>query len=59
MMLSEAEERKFYDYVRKAEGMDPLRAMKLLTKAYMNYMHVSAGYRSMAYYAGRASRLQV
>ena len=34
--------------------MDPLRAMILLTKACMNYMHVSAGYRSMAYYAGWA-----
>ena len=45
-------EKLFYDYVHKAEGMDPLRAMKLLTKACMNYMHVSVGYRSMAYYAG-------
>lgn len=47
-------EKLFYDYVHKAEGMDPLRAMQLLTRACMNYMHVSAGYRSMAYYAGRA-----
>ncbi len=38
----------------KVERMDPLRAMILLTKACMNYMHVSAGYRSMAYYAGWA-----
>lgn len=52
MGWTEEEERRFYDYVHKAEGMDPLRAMKLLTKACMNYMGVSAGYRSMAYYAG-------
>jgi len=54
MSTSIEEERLFYDYVHKAEGMDPLRAMILLTKACMNYMHVSAGYRSMAYYAGWA-----
>jgi len=47
-------EQPFYDYVHKAEGMDSLRAMILLTKAFMNYMYVSAGYRSMAYYAGWA-----
>jgi len=44
----------FNDYVHKAEGMDSLRAMIRLTKTCMNYIHVSAGYRSMAYYAGRA-----
>ena len=38
----------------QVEKMDPLRAMILLTKACMNYMYVSAGYRSMAYYAGWA-----
>ena len=52
MSWTEAEERIFYEYVKKAEGMEPLRAMMLLTKACMNYMRVSAGYRSMAYYAG-------
>ena len=31
---------EFYDYMDKAEGMDPLRAMILLTKACMNYMGV-------------------
>ena len=54
MSWTKAEEQLFYDYVKKAEDMDPLRAMKLLMKASMNYMHVSAGHRSMAYYAGRA-----
>ena len=54
MSWTKAEEKLFNDYVHKAEGMDPLRAMKLLTKACMNDIHVSAGYRSMAYYAGRA-----
>lgn len=54
MRWTEAEERLFYNDVHKAEGMEPLRAMILLTKACMNYMHVSAGYRSMAYYAGWA-----
>lgn len=54
MSWTKVEEQLFYDYVHKAEGMDPLRAMQLLTRACMNYMHVSAGYRSMAYYAGRA-----
>lgn len=54
MGWTEEEERRFYDNVRKAEGMEPLRAMQLLTKACMNYMGVSAGYRSMTYYAGRA-----
>ena len=54
MGWTEEEERRFYDNVRKAEGMDPLRAMKLLTKACMNDIHVGAGYRSMAYYAGLA-----
>ena len=52
MGWTEEEERRFYDNVSKAEGMEPLRAMQLLTKACMNYMGVSAGYRSMAYYAG-------
>lgn len=54
MGWTEAEEQLFYDYVKKAEDIDPLRAMTLLTKACMNYMGVSAGYRSMAYYAGWA-----
>ena len=51
-LMKKNPEKLFYDYVHKAEEMDPLRAMNLLTKACMNYMHVSAGYRSMAYYAG-------
>ena len=54
MSWTKVEEQLFYDYVHKAERMDPLRAMKLLTKASMNYMRVSASYCSMAYYAGRA-----
>ena len=33
MGWKEAEERRFYDNVRKADGMEPLKAMKLLTKA--------------------------
>ena len=52
MSWTKVEEQLFYDYVHKAERMDPLRAMILLTKACMNYVGVSAGYRSMAYYAG-------
>jgi hypothetical protein len=52
MSWTKVEEQLFYDYVHKAEKMDPLRAMILLTKACMNYVGVSAGYRSMAYYAG-------
>ena len=59
MSWTKSEEQLFYDYVHKAEGMDPLRAMILLAKAAMNYMHVSAGYRSMAYYAGRAWLVEV
>lgn len=54
MSWTKVEEQLFYDYVHKAERMDPLRAMILLTKACMNYVGVSAGYRSMAYYAGWA-----
>ena len=54
MSWTKAEEQLFYDYVHKAEERDSLRAMILLTKACMNYMGVSAGYRSMAYYAGWA-----
>ena len=54
MSWTNVEEKLFYDYMYKAEGPDPLRAMILLTKACMNYMYVSAGYRSMAYYAGWA-----
>ena len=54
MSWTAAEEKLFYEYAHKADGMDPLRAMQLLTKASMNYMRISAGYRSMAYYAGWA-----
>ena len=46
------EERRFYDNVRKADGMEPLKAMKLLTKACMDYVGVSKGYSTMAYYCG-------
>ena len=52
MSWTKVEEQLFYEYVHKADGMDPLRAMQLLTKASMNYMRISAGYRSMTYYAG-------
>lgn len=52
MGWKEAEERRFYDNVRKAEGMEPLKAMKLLTKACMDYVGVSKSYSTMAYYAG-------
>ena len=52
MGWTEEEERRFYDNVRKAEGMEPLRAMQLLTKACMDYVGVSKGYSTMAYYAG-------
>ena len=48
-----AEERRFYDNVRKADGMEPLKAMKLLTKACMDYVGVSKSYSTMVYYAGR------
>lgn len=50
--MDEELERRFYDFVTKSEDMEPLRAMKLLTKACMDYVGVSLGYRSMAYYAG-------
>ena len=53
MGWKEAEERRFYDNVRKADGMEPLKAMKLLTKACMDYVGVSKSYSTMAYYAGR------
>lgn len=42
----------FYDYVKKAENMEPLKAMELLTKVCMDYQGISKGYSSMAYYAG-------
>lgn len=52
MGWTEEEERRFYDNVGKADGMEPLKAMKLLTKACMDYVGVSKGYSTMAYYAG-------
>ena len=52
MSWTEAEERKFYDNMRKADGMEPLKAMQLLTKACMDYVGVSKGYSTMAYYCG-------
>ena len=42
----------FYDYVKNAENMEPLKAMELLTKTCMDYQGISKGYSSMAYYAG-------
>ena len=45
-------DRIFYDYVTKAEYMDPLKAMILLTKACMDYQGISKGFSTMAYYAG-------
>ena len=41
-----------YDEVAAREGMEPLRAMKLLAKASMGYVGVSAAYRTILYYAG-------
>ena len=35
--MDEELERRFYDFVTKSEDMEPLRAMKLLTKACMDY----------------------
>ena len=40
-------DRIFYDYVTIAEDMDPLKAMKLLTKACMNYQCISKNYSTM------------
>ena len=51
-MTDEAKTQLFYDFVTKSEDMEPLKAMKLLTKACMDYVGVSRGYRTMAYYAG-------
>ena len=48
------DEQMFYDKTNKAENMDPLKAMTLLTKACMDYMYVNASYRSKAYYASWA-----
>lgn len=45
-------EQRFNDFVTKSEDMEPLKAMKLLTKACMDYVGVSKGYSTMAYYAG-------
>ncbi|MBQ9558515.1 MAG: hypothetical protein IJV08_00825 [Bacteroidaceae bacterium] len=52
MGWTEAEERLFYDNVKKARGMEPLKAMTMLTRTCMNYVGVSNGYSTMAYYAG-------
>lgn len=53
-MTEEEKTRLFNDYLDQSEDMEPLRAMKLLTKACMDYVGVSKGYSTMAYYAGRA-----
>ena len=51
-MTEEEKTRLFNDNLKKSEDMDPLRAMKLLTKACMDYVGVSKGFSTMAYYAG-------
>ena len=54
VMAEEEKTRLFDDYLDQSEDMEPLRAMKLLTKACMDYVGVSKGYSTMAYYAARA-----